>query len=136
MVGLCRLAPFTAPVHFNPRAAAGVPPGVLNIVHGLGATVGGPLVAHAGVKAVSFTGGTATGRLVAAAAATSFKKVSLELGGEHLEHGLPFHNMAVSSFIVVIAVFTCRQKSFCRVRGLRRGQSAGGGGSSWFSQSG
>jgi aminomuconate-semialdehyde/2-hydroxymuconate-6-semialdehyde dehydrogenase len=56
---------------------------VFNIVHGLGATVGAPLVAPAGVKAVSFTGGTATCRIVAAAAIVSFKKLSLELGGKN-----------------------------------------------------
>jgi aminomuconate-semialdehyde/2-hydroxymuconate-6-semialdehyde dehydrogenase len=77
------LTPITATALAEIALDAGVPPGVLNIVHGLGATVGGPLVAHAGVKAVSFTGGTATGRTVAAAAAVSFKKLSLELGGKN-----------------------------------------------------
>jgi aminomuconate-semialdehyde/2-hydroxymuconate-6-semialdehyde dehydrogenase len=77
------LTPITATALAEIALDAGVPPGVFNIVHGLGATVGGPLVSHAGVKAVSFTGGTATGRVVAAAAALSFKKVSLELGGKN-----------------------------------------------------
>jgi aminomuconate-semialdehyde/2-hydroxymuconate-6-semialdehyde dehydrogenase len=77
------LTPVTATALAEIALDAGVPPGVINVVHGLGATVGGPLVSHAGVKAVSFTGGTATGRIVAAAAAVSFKKVSLELGGKN-----------------------------------------------------
>jgi aminomuconate-semialdehyde/2-hydroxymuconate-6-semialdehyde dehydrogenase len=77
------LTPITATALAEIAMDAGLPPGVLNIVHGLGATVGGPLVSHAGVKAVSFTGGTVTGRIVAAAAAVSFKKVSLELGGKN-----------------------------------------------------
>jgi aminomuconate-semialdehyde/2-hydroxymuconate-6-semialdehyde dehydrogenase len=52
-------------------------------VHGLGAEAGQALVEHPDVKAVSFTGGTATGRKVAATAAPLFKKLSLELGGKN-----------------------------------------------------
>ena len=62
--------------------AAGLPPGVFNLVHGLGAEAGAALVAHPDVHVVSFTGGTATGRAVAAVAAPLFKKLSLELGGK------------------------------------------------------
>ncbi len=62
---------------------AGLPHGVLNIVHGLGTTVGKAMVEHPNVKAISFTGGTETGRTIAAAAAPMFKKVSLELGGKN-----------------------------------------------------
>lgn len=62
---------------------AGLPPGVLNVVHGLGPKVGAPLVAHPRVAAVSFTGGTATGAEIAKVTAPSFKKVSLELGGKN-----------------------------------------------------
>jgi aminomuconate-semialdehyde/2-hydroxymuconate-6-semialdehyde dehydrogenase len=58
------------------------PAGVLNILHG-GAAVGSAVVAHPKIKAVSFTGGTATGRHIAAAAAPSFKKLTLELGGKN-----------------------------------------------------
>lgn len=63
--------------------AAGFPPGVLNIVHGEGAVVGQAMVGHAAVKAVSFTGSTRTGAAIAAATATSFKKISLEMGGKN-----------------------------------------------------
>lgn len=60
---------------------AGIPPGVLNIVHGDG-VVGSALVEHPGVNRLSFTGSVATGRRLAAAAAQTFKKVNLELGGK------------------------------------------------------
>ncbi|MBX3692550.1 aldehyde dehydrogenase [Dokdonella sp.] len=64
-------------------AEAGFPPGVLNIVHGTGADVGAPLVAHDGIKAVSFTGSTRTGAAIAAVAAPRFRKLSLEMGGKN-----------------------------------------------------
>jgi len=62
---------------------AGLPPGVLNIVHGYGPKVGRAIVGHEQVKAVSFTGGTKTGRDIAKLAAPMFKKLSLELGGKN-----------------------------------------------------
>ena len=62
---------------------AGLPAGVFNVLHGRGAEVGMPLVIHPGIKAVSFTGGTATGATIASAVAGQFKKVSLELGGKN-----------------------------------------------------
>ncbi|MBX3373004.1 MAG: aldehyde dehydrogenase [Phycisphaeraceae bacterium] len=62
---------------------AGLPPGVLNIVHGTGPAVGAPLVAHPDVPAITFTGGTVTGRAIAASAAPMFKALSLELGGKN-----------------------------------------------------
>ena len=62
---------------------AGLPPGVLNIVHGLGSRAGVPLVEHPRVAAISFTGGTATGADIARRAAPAFKKLSLELGGKN-----------------------------------------------------
>jgi aminomuconate-semialdehyde/2-hydroxymuconate-6-semialdehyde dehydrogenase len=62
---------------------AGFPPGVFNIVLGTGPGVGQPLVEHADVKAVSFTGSTRTGAAIAATAAPKFKKLSLELGGKN-----------------------------------------------------
>jgi aminomuconate-semialdehyde/2-hydroxymuconate-6-semialdehyde dehydrogenase len=62
---------------------AGLPPGVLNIVHGLGSSCGEAIVAHPGIKAISFTGGTTTGALIAITAAPMFKKLSLELGGKN-----------------------------------------------------
>ena len=62
---------------------AGLPNGVLNIVHGLGATAGQAIITHQDIKAISFTGGTATGAHIAKVAAPMFKKLSLELGGKN-----------------------------------------------------
>lgn len=63
--------------------AAGLPPGVLNIVHGSGTETGNAIVEHPGIKAISFTGGTKTGRTIAAKIAPTFKKYALELGGKN-----------------------------------------------------
>jgi len=62
---------------------AGLPKGVLNIVHGLGGSTGQAIVEHPEIKAISFTGGTATGAHIAKVAAPLFKKLSLELGGKN-----------------------------------------------------
>ena len=61
---------------------AGIPPGVLNVVPGPGAEVGEALAAHPGVDKIAFTGETGTGRRIAEVAATTLKRVSLELGGK------------------------------------------------------
>src|SRR5579872_3277236 len=62
--------------------ASGLPPGVLNVVHG-GATAGAALVAHPDVDLVSFTGSTEVGRTVACTCAATGKRVSLEMGGKN-----------------------------------------------------
>jgi aminomuconate-semialdehyde/2-hydroxymuconate-6-semialdehyde dehydrogenase len=77
------ITPMTAFLFSKLCIEAGLPAGVLNIVHGLGAEAGNALVNHPRVKAVSFTGGTATGAHIAAAVAPKFKKLSLELGGKN-----------------------------------------------------
>lgn len=77
------LTPTTAAMLAALCNEAGVPAGVVNIVHGTGPGAGAPLVAHAGVPAISFTGGTATGAAISAVAAPMFKKLSLELGGKN-----------------------------------------------------
>lgn len=61
---------------------AGLPPGILNVVTGLGAETGGALVAHPDVRMISFTGGTATGKAIARAAAGRMVATALELGGK------------------------------------------------------
>jgi phenylacetaldehyde dehydrogenase len=61
---------------------AGLPPGVLNIITGYGHTAGSALVNHPGIDKIAFTGSTATGKVIAHAAANGLKKVSLELGGK------------------------------------------------------
>jgi phenylacetaldehyde dehydrogenase len=68
---------------------AGLPAGVLNVVTGIGAVVGGHLAAHRGVDKIAFTGSTEIGRLVARAATGNLKKVSLELGGKSPHIVLP-----------------------------------------------
>lgn len=77
------LTPMTAFLLAKVCIEAGLPAGVLNIVHGLGPSAGQAIVEHPSVKAISFTGGTATGRHIAATAAPMFKKLSLELGGKN-----------------------------------------------------
>jgi aminomuconate-semialdehyde/2-hydroxymuconate-6-semialdehyde dehydrogenase len=62
---------------------AGLPPGVLNILHGYGHRVGSAMTSHPKVKAISFTGSTLTGAAIAKIAAPQFKKLSLELGGKN-----------------------------------------------------
>jgi len=64
---------------------AGVPEGVLNIVHGGGSAVGVPLTEHAGVKMISFTGSSEVGKLIAERTAGSLKRLSLELGGKNAQ---------------------------------------------------
>lgn len=77
------VTPMTAYLLSKLCIEAGLPAGVLNIVHGLGAKVGSAIVAHRDVKAISFTGGTKTGEEIARTAAPMFKKLSLELGGKN-----------------------------------------------------
>jgi aldehyde dehydrogenase (NAD+) len=76
------VAPLATQVLLELLDAAGVPDGVVNLVHGVGSTVGEALVGHPGVDVVSFTGSTAAGRRVAALAAGGPKQVVLELGGK------------------------------------------------------
>ncbi len=77
------LTPMTAYLLGEICQEAGLPSGVLNIVHGTGPKVGAPITAHPAVGTISFTGGTVTGRSVAESCAPFFKKVSLELGGKN-----------------------------------------------------
>lgn len=77
---MSELSPLTAARLGELALEAGIPPGVLNIVHGYGKDAGEPLVAHRDVRAVSFTGSTATGNRIVQAA--GLKKFSMELGGK------------------------------------------------------
>lgn len=77
------LTPLTANRLAELAVKAGIPPGVINIVHGHGAKAGEAITTHPHVPAISFTGGTVTGARVAASAAPLFKKLSLELGGKN-----------------------------------------------------
>ena len=77
------LTPYTAYLLGGVCREKGLPPGVLNIVNGRGDTCGELLVKHEDVKAISFTGGTATGKLISKSASKTFKKLSLEMGGKN-----------------------------------------------------
>lgn len=77
------VTPMTAYLLGEILTEAGLPKGVLNIVHGTGPEAGQAIVAHPNIKAISFTGGTKTGEHIARTAAPMFKKLSLELGGKN-----------------------------------------------------
>ncbi len=77
------ITPMTAYMLSELCMEAGLPPGVLNIVHGTGPKVGGAISAHPGIPVISFTGGTKTGAEISRVAAPMFKKLSLELGGKN-----------------------------------------------------
>ncbi|RTZ94663.1 MAG: 2-hydroxymuconic semialdehyde dehydrogenase [Candidatus Neomarinimicrobiota bacterium] len=77
------ITPYTAYKLGEICVDANLPAGVLNIVHGQGITAGDALINHKGVQAISFTGGTATGKIIAQKTAASFKKLSLEMGGKN-----------------------------------------------------
>ncbi len=77
------VTPVTATMLAELAAEIGFPKGVLNVIHGLGPSVGEALVTHPDVRAVSFTGSTIVGRRIAALAGPQLKKLSLELGGKN-----------------------------------------------------
>ncbi|MBC87369.1 MAG: 2-hydroxymuconic semialdehyde dehydrogenase [Bdellovibrionaceae bacterium] len=77
------VTPMTAFLLAELSLQAGVPPGVFNVVHGTGQDVGQALVTHPDVKAVTFTGSTQTGRIIAKQVSPLFKKLSLEMGGKN-----------------------------------------------------
>ncbi|MDP7063012.1 MAG: aldehyde dehydrogenase [Planctomycetota bacterium] len=77
------LTPTTASLCAQVFSEVGAPDGLLNVVHGLGHEAGHALVVHPDIKAVSFTGGTVTGKHIAGQAAPLLKKLSLELGGKN-----------------------------------------------------
>ena len=77
------ITPYTAYLFSKICMEAGLPNGVLNILHGTGPEIGNAIVQNKKIKAISFTGGTATGRKIAEISAPMFRKVSLELGGKN-----------------------------------------------------
>jgi aminomuconate-semialdehyde/2-hydroxymuconate-6-semialdehyde dehydrogenase len=77
------ITPMTAYMLSQLCVEIGFPKGVFNILHGYGHKVGSAIVSHPDIKAISFTGGTVTGRAIASVAAPMFKKLSLELGGKN-----------------------------------------------------
>jgi aminomuconate-semialdehyde/2-hydroxymuconate-6-semialdehyde dehydrogenase len=99
------LTPMTAFLFSKLCIEAGLPAGVLNIVHGLGPKAGQAIIEHPEITAISFTGGTVTGKKIAATAAPMFKKLSLELGGKN-------PNLIFSDCDFDLAVKTSIQSSF------------------------
>jgi aminomuconate-semialdehyde/2-hydroxymuconate-6-semialdehyde dehydrogenase len=77
------MTPLTANILAETLHELNLPRGVFNLIHGLGPEVGQGILEHPLINGISFTGGTATGRIVAATAAPMFKKLSLELGGKN-----------------------------------------------------
>lgn len=77
------VTPLTAYLLSELFIEAGFPQGVFNVIHGYGHTAGKAIVSHPSVKAITFTGGTRTGKDIAEIAAPMFKKLSLELGGKN-----------------------------------------------------
>lgn len=77
--------PATATLFVEILLEAGIPPGVINIVHGGGSTVGAPIVEHPDIKIISFTGSSAVGKLIASSGGRELKRVSLELGGKNAQ---------------------------------------------------
>ena len=77
------VTPLTAYLLSTLCEEAGLPAGVLNIIHGMGPSAGQAIIEHPKIKAISFTGGTKTGAHIAASEAPKFKKLSLELGGKN-----------------------------------------------------
>ncbi|GIH78784.1 aldehyde dehydrogenase family protein [Planobispora longispora] len=83
----------------------GLPPGVFNMVSGRGPVIGEAIAAHPGVDMVSFTGSTQAGRRVAALAATTVKRVALELGGKSASLILPDADLAAAVKVTVANAF-------------------------------
>lgn len=77
------LTPTTASMLAGLATEAGLPPGVINIVHGRGGSAGAALVTHPRIPTISFTGSTGVGRWIAKEAGERLKRVSLELGGKN-----------------------------------------------------
>lgn len=77
------VTPMTAYLLSKLCSEAGLPPGVFNILQGSGGQTGNALIGHPSIRAVSFTGGTKTGRHIASVVAPQFKKFSLEMGGKN-----------------------------------------------------
>ena len=99
------LTPMTAYMLAEICIEAGLPKGVLNILHGFGHTAGAAMTTHPLVKVISFTGGTKTGEIIASSVATQFKKLSLEMGGKN-------PNIIFSDAILKKAISTSVHSSF------------------------
>ena len=99
------LAPLTTALLVQFAFEAGLPAGVLNLVHGYGPVAGAALSSHPDVDKISFTGSTATGKLVLDAAKSNLKKVSLELGGKSPFVVLPDADLDEAAPAAAVACF-------------------------------
>lgn len=109
--------PLTAIALASIAVAAGVPPGVVNVITGAGPGAGRQLVAHPSVRKISFTGSTATGRDVLRVAAEGIKRVNLELGGKSPNVVFADSDVAKAAASAVTAVFAnCGQDCCARSR--------------------
>ena len=77
------ITPMTAYLFSKLCIEAKLPKGVLNIIHGKGEKIGSEIVNHKGIKAISFTGGTETGKKISNDCSNTFKKLNLEMGGKN-----------------------------------------------------
>ena len=100
------VTPMTAYLLSKICIEAGIPKGVLNIVHGLGSKTGDPLTMHKDTPIISFTGGTVTGKHIATVTAPMFKKVSLELGGKNPNIVFADANFEKAVSTAALAAFT------------------------------
>lgn len=91
------IAPLTAAILAEITVAAGLPPGVFNVVHGTGPVVGEAIAGHPDVDMVSFTGSTRAGRRVSVVASDTVKRVALELGGKSANVVLADADLAVAA---------------------------------------
>lgn len=99
-------APATAKLFADIAHDAGLPAGVLNVLQGYGREAGEPLVSHAGVDVISFTGSTAVGRKIAVIAGRRLAKVSLELGGKNPFIVCDDADLAVAAKWVLLSAFS------------------------------
>lgn len=113
------ITPMTAYLLSEICIEAGLPDGVLNIVHGYGSKVGNAIVSHPHIPLISFTGGTVTGKHIASIAAPMFKKLSLELGGKNpnlifadCDYDKMLHTTMLSSFANQGQICLCGSRIF------------------------
>lgn len=113
------ITPMTAYLLAQICAEINFPKGVLNILHGEGSEIGKEIVSHKKIKAISFTGGTETGKQIATIAAPMFKKLSLELGGknaniifEDADFELAVKNSILASFANQGQICLCGSRIF------------------------
>lgn len=116
------ITPMTAYLLGDILTEAGLPKGVLNIIHGSGTVAGQAIVEHPNIKAISFTGGTKTGAHIAKVAAPMFKKLSLELGGKNpaiifsdCDYNEMLHTTVRSSFANQGQICLCGSRIFVEV---------------------